>query len=272
MRHATRVDQLPRPAPARGRQPAATTGSVADRAQVLSGSPGPGAELVTELVTGVGRMWRFWGSLLAVLALATGCGDGGAPETSSPATGAAESAPAETSEARDGPQVPDPASLPEAAAPGSLAEADLPSTRDEIQAIFEGMPAELAGGQRTVEHPSPERFEVTYGTTEPVGCGLVGLQALDVSTGDFWPEGWTAEQVVSMFTTGADWEVDGFGRDGDLYWVTIQSSCGVEGETGEDVSFITMWGRSGSPWVLSAQAGTPEVRDELMAAFVAAAG
>lgn len=117
----------------------------------------------------------------------------------------------------------------------------------------------------------PDRFRVTYGTTEPVGCASIGLQALDVSTGDFYPEGWTAEQVVSAYTEGADWEVEDFGREGDLYWVRSSTTCSVEGEAGEDLGLTTMWGQAGSPWVFSAMAGSAEVRDELTAAFVTAA-
>jgi hypothetical protein len=62
-----------------------------------------------------------------------------------------------------------------------------------------------------------------------------------------------------------------FGREEALYWVRSSTTCGVEGQTGEDLGLTTMWGQAGSPWVFSAMAGSPEVRDELTAAFVTAA-
>lgn len=161
--------------------------------------------------------------------------------------------------------------MPAAVAPQSLAEVVLPDTQADIVALFDRLPSELAGGRRTEEEAGPVRFRVTYGMTEPVGCGAIGLQAMDVSTGDFYPEGWTAEQVVSTFTEGADWEVDDFGRDDDLYWVRWSSTCAVAGEDGEDVVLTTMWGQAGSPWVFSAMAGSADVRDELTEAFVTAA-
>ncbi len=210
-------------------------------------------------------MGRFWGSLLVVVALVAGCGDAG---TSSPPTGGSGSA-----AVAQGEGVPtDPSSLPEAPAPQSLAEADLPATRDGILALFEGLPLELAGGRRTIEPPTPERLGVTYGATGPVGCGSVGFQALDVSTGGFWPEGWTSEMVVAMFTSGADWDVEDYGRDDGLFWVTFHTSCWEGDSPDEDLVHSAMWGRAGSPWLFSATAGSPESRDALTAAFVAAAG
>jgi hypothetical protein len=141
----------------------------------------------------------------------------------------------------------------------------------DIVSLFDRLPTDLAGGKRTEQQSGPDRISVTYGTTEPVGCGSVGLQALDVSTGDFYPEGWTAEQVVSTYTEGADWDVEDFGHEQDLYWVRSSTTCTVEGEAGEDVVLTAMWGQAGSPWVFSAMAGSPEVRDELTEAFVTAA-
>ena len=219
------------------------------------------------------HVWRFWPSALLVVAVAAGCGTAseGPSGSASPGTQPPASASAVAPEPGDGDSTPDPSSLPVAVAQQSLGEVDLPDTADGIVALFERLPAEFASGQRTDEVAGPDRFRVTYGTTEPVGCMSIGLQAVDVSTGDFYPQGWTAEQVVSAFTEGADVDVEDFGHDADLYWVRSSTTCGVEGETGEDVGFTTMWGQAGSPWVFSAMAGSPEVRDELTAAFVTAA-
>jgi hypothetical protein len=217
--------------------------------------------------------WRFWSSAFLAVAVAASCGNAGvgSSDPASSSTQPPASASADVTEPGDEYTPPDPGSLPVAIAPQSLGEVDLPDTEADIVALFDRLPTELVGGQRAEEVAGPVRFRVTYGTTEPVGCSSIGLQALDVSTGDFYPEGWTAEQVVSAFTGGADWDVEDFGHEEDLYWVRWSSTCSVEGETGEDVSFTTMWGQAGSPWAYSAMAGSPEVRDELTAAFVTAA-
>ena len=217
---------------------------------------------------------RFWPSALLVVAVAAGCGSAseGPSGSASPGTQSTASASAVAPEPGDGYSPPDPSSLPVAVAPQSLGEVDLPDTADDIVALFDRLPTELAGGQRTDEEAGPDRFRVAYGTTDPVGCMSIGLQAVDVSTGDFYPEGWTAEQVVSSFTEGADWDVEDFGHEEDLYWARWSTTCGEAGETGEDLGMTTMWGQAGSPWVFSALAGSPEVRDELTAAFVTAAG
>lgn len=216
---------------------------------------------------------RFWSAVFLVVAVAAGCRSAG--DNPSGSTSADTQPPASASavapEPGDGYTPPDPSSLPVSVAPQSLGEVDLPDTEADVLALFDRLPTDLAGGQRTDEQSGPDRIRVTYGTTGPVGCLSIGLQALDVSTGDFYPEGWTAEQVVSTYTEGADWEVEDFGREGDLYWVRSSTTCGEAGEAGEDLGLTTMWGQAGSPWVFSAMAGSPEVRDELTAAFVTAA-
>jgi hypothetical protein len=93
---------------------------------------------------------------------------------------------------------------------------------------------------------------------------------MNVSTGDFYPPGWTAERVIAVFTTGADWTVEDFGREGNLFWVMWNTTCSSEGSSRMDSISITSWGNAGSPWVFSASAGNPEGRDELTAAFVTA--
>lgn len=230
--------------------------------------------LMASPTTRNGRIWRYGSSVVlavAVAAAGVGCAGQSPSDSVSQGTQPPASSSAVTPEPGDGSRPPDPSSLPEAIAPQSLGQVELPDTATGVVALFARLPTELAGGQRTDEVSGPDRFRVTYGTTEPVGCSSIGLQALDVSTGDFYPEGWTAEQVVSTFTQGADWDVEDFGREGDLLWVRSSSTCGVEGEAGKDVSLTTLWGREGSPWVFSAMAGSADVRDELTAAFVTAA-
>ena len=98
---------------------------------------------------------------------------------------------------------------------------------------------------------------------------MLGLQAMDVSTGEFYPPGWTSEKVIALLASGADSTAGGFGRDGELFWVNLQTFCST-GSSLKDSLDITTWGVAGSPWVFSATAQDIVGRDELVAAFVAA--
>lgn len=202
-------------------------------------------------------------AVVGLALIAAGCGDdAGSPARPDPSVDT-------TADTDSG--APDPESLPEAAAPHGLGEVDLPRTGDDVVALFDRLPSNLGDRRRTAAPPTQARVSASYGSTEPVGCASVGLQAVDVSTGDFFPEGWTAELVIAMFTTGADWTVEDFGRDGELAWLLYTTTCGVEGEAGEDVVSTLNWGAAGSPWVFSASADSPDLRDELTRSFVAAA-
>jgi hypothetical protein len=167
---------------------------------------------------------------------------------------------------------PDPSSLPEVVAPLGLGKIDLPDDAESIGALFNNLPPKLMGGPRTIQSQINTTGEIwaSYGKTQPVGCGMVGLQAMDVSTGDFYPPGWTAERVVAVFTTGADWTAEDFGRDGDLFWVRWNNTCGIDGTPGMDAIYTASWGKAGSPWFFSVSASDPEGRDELTAALVGA--
>lgn len=173
----------------------------------------------------------------------------------------------------DGFNGPDPQSLPEAPAPLGLSDIDLPDDVESIIELFNDLPANLAGNQRAIQSANPGSITIwaSYGKTQPVGCGMNGLQAMDVSTGDFFPQGWTAERVIAVFTTGADWEVEDFGKDGELFWVRWKTTCGTADISGTDSIFTVSWGAAGSPWFFSASAGDPGDWDEFTAAFVAAA-
>lgn len=229
-----------------------------------------GSPIVIGKVKAVGHSWR---ALLVSLAIASSCGE---PSAESDPTSTETSA-SSTSEVAPGDSEstpPDLDALPEATAPHALGEVDLPDTADGIVTLFDRLPADLTGRQRTDERPAAlsNRINASYGSTEPVGCAMVGLQAMNVSTGDFFPEGWTAEMVIAMFTTGADWSVEDFGRDGQLLWVMFTTTCSAEDAPGEDVVSTMNWGITGSPWVFSASADATETRDELTMAFVTAAG
>lgn len=167
----------------------------------------------------------------------------------------------------------DPMSMPEGAGPTGITSITLPQDRGSINRLFDRLPARLLGGTRAdeIQSPLPDGINASYEKTEPIGCGMVGLQATDVSTGDFYPTGWTAERVIAFFASGSDWTEERFGRAGELFWVNLKSTCSF-GSSLEDSLEITMWGVAGSPWVFSATAQDAKGRDELVVAFVAASG
>ena len=156
-------------------------------------------------------------------------------------------------------------SSPQTVAPAGLGDVELPEDPDGISSLLDTMPAELLDGERTIAPREPDRLGVSYGFTRPIGCGTIGVQANGGSVAG------SGEQLVAMLTTSADWDTDDFGRDGDLFWVTWHTTCGVAGEAGQDTVFTATWARAGSAWAFSATAGEPADLDLLLAAFVAAA-
>ncbi len=127
-------------------------------------------------------MKRMCRMLLVLATVAAGCGDGDGSSVSSPV-------PTELIEDESGLTAPDPESLPEAVAPQGLDEVTLPDRAEDITALFNRLPSDLIGGARTVESSGnePQEIAASFGNTKPVGCGRVGLQAMDVSAGDFFP-------------------------------------------------------------------------------------
>jgi hypothetical protein len=215
-----------------------------------------------------------WLLLVLGLAVAAACGDGGEPSDGRSATSTMTSAPT-SAEAAGGDiefEAPDPDSLPRAIAPAGLGQVDLPDRPEEITRLFERMVPQLGGRQRVDEFLDAEqgRISVSYGDGGRVGCARMGVQAMDISVGGFYPRDWNADKVIALFSGGADWNVEAFGRDGDVVWVNWDTTCGSEGSPGEDVVFATSWGRAGSHWVFVASAGDPAGRDELTSTFVAA--
>lgn len=168
--------------------------------------------------------------------------------------------------------------VPEAAAPHGLARIEWPSDAAGIEALFGRLPTRVANEARTGT-PTEERagrFVVAYGNDRSgLGPPLI-IQAVDVSTGDFWPADWTADRVVHALAGGADWTVEAVGRDGDLVWIRWRTTAAIAGErsgtpeVGRTV-YTLNWGRVGEPWLFGAAADTPERLDALVTAFVAAA-
>lgn len=158
--------------------------------------------------------------------------------------------------------LPDLQGFPTAPAPSELATLALPDNVTEVTALFKRFPPEVAGHARSpqLDRIAPERSIVGYGkyprVPEIPGNHLLRVQAVDLTSGDFFPTNWKAGHVVAMMAGRGEGMAE-FGRDGDLFWVRQ--------------SFTLMWGRADSPWMFSVQADTPESLDALLAAFVAAA-
>ena len=175
---------------------------------------------------------------------------------------------------------PDIQGFPTAPAPDELATVALPDTVSAVTALFERLPAEIAGHARSpqVDRMSPERVSVGYGKR---GGGVfpVWLLAIDLTRGNFFPTNWTGGQVVA-FMAGRSKEalersqttrLEG-GRDGDLFWMREETLVDTAGSTAEPLPvYGTLWGRVDSPWMFSVRADSRESGVALLAAFVAAA-
>ena len=166
---------------------------------------------------------------------------------------------------------PDPSALPDAPAPLSLGAARLPDDSESVDVLFAALPTELLGGIGSIESRGSGQVSVVYASTART-CAESTLQAVDLSAvGDgFYPPGWTAEWEVAVFATGADWTVEIAGRDGELVWATWHTTCGGVGVEDAEV-YAATWGTDGSTWVFSAVSDDAASRDQLIAAFVAAA-
>jgi hypothetical protein len=160
--------------------------------------------------------------------------------------------------------------IPELPAPNGLASAVLPTDADGVVAVFAALPAELIGGRKDISAHSPGQFAAEF--APPGRASRTGLQAYDLDVSQFGsmlPEP-TAEMVVTLFASGADWDVLAAGHEGSLYWVAWYSTGSGYGVDGiEDIYSLT-WGRADSPLAFIAAAPTEDDRDELVLAFVEA--
>ena len=170
------------------------------------------------------------------------------------------------------------AALPAATAPLGLGSVPLPDDRAGVEALLARMPPEVAGESRApAPPPETDRLGAAYGA-DPDGLGPpLAVGALDLSTGDFFPAGWTAGDYVALVASGAtDFDqVLAFGRDGGLVWLRANTTAAIGG-TGlgtPEVSrtlYTLSWGDADSACLFSAAADTPERLDALVAAFVGA--
>ena len=171
------------------------------------------------------------------------------------------------------------ATLPAAPAPGGLGRVQLPADRADIAALFARLPEAVAGETRaeTDADASADRLIVAYGAVDPAFGPPLTLQALDLSSGDFFPVDFTAGAFVATVADVPDYGADAFGREGDLVWVRATTTGGVAGDrrgtpTITRPLFTLGWGNATSPWLFGATAFTPDGLDALIDAFVATAG
>lgn len=187
--------------------------------------------------------------------------------------------------------LPDLQGFPAAPAPFELATLALPNSFTEVTALFKRLPPQVAGHGRSaqLDRIVPERSTVGYGedrrvgvmgrrlsgagsTSVPsarVGVPLLQIQAIDLTSGDFFPINWKGGHVVVMMASHSE-EIAEYGRDGNLFWVRQNGSFGMAESTELFPVYTMLWGRIDSPWMFSVQADTPESRDALLVAFVAA--
>lgn len=169
------------------------------------------------------------------------------------------------------PAPPDPSTIPEAVAPNGLGTVELPDAADGVVELFAALPGELFGGRLELDNLAPGRIAASYPVADR-RCSEIGFQAFDLtaSDGGFPPE-WRAENFVALFASGADWDVEDAGQDGDRYWVTFVTTCGGEDIEQDEVIASAVWGDGGSPWVYTVAGPDASGRSELLTAFVDAA-
>ncbi|MDE2059320.1 MAG: hypothetical protein KGL31_11095 [candidate division NC10 bacterium] len=172
--------------------------------------------------------------------------------------------------------LPDLQGFPTAPAPFELAALTLPNNFTEVTALFERLPPNVAGHGRSaqLDRIAPERSTVGYGEDRRMArlraLPLLHIQAIDLTKGDFFPINWKAGHVVAMMARHSE-EVAEFGQDGSLFWVRQNTFIAQAQSMERFPRYGMVWGRADSPWIFSVQADTPESRDALLAAFVAAA-
>lgn len=168
--------------------------------------------------------------------------------------------------------VPDLSQVAQAAAPGELADLQLPESQQEVRDLMGRMPSRLAGLPQV---GLPGVQEVGYGS------GRFGpsirLRATDLGRGEFFPSNWSAGHVIAATGTGSGPEGSGSAgqparsarRDGDLLWAqgtTTESAPGVEPQTVHTL----IWGQERGSWVFSAVAESQRQLEALVGAFATA--
>ena len=181
-------------------------------------------------------------------------------------------APAERQTVEPGP-TPVVGNVPTAEAPGNLATVDWPDSEDSIRALLGRLPSEIAGYARTPRYDFTtfERIIIGYGEdtrVNPDGTARLQVQAIDATSGDFFPPNWRAQHVVMTLAQGRALEQ---GQDGDLFWAYIETEVTPAGAAQSLTLRSLTWGEQGGEWVFSANADTRVEVDALVAALVEAA-
>ncbi len=212
----------------------------------------------------------------------------GATPAVEPSTGppVLEEQPSASSETPIGSDMPGPAPTPDlrgfrtAPAPAGLARVPLPDDFAEVRALFEQLPAEVAGIPRwlprspQLDSVTPTRAGVGYGQDQRIPNHRgpqFAFTALDLSQGDFFPPNWSGGQVVAEMSSHGE-EIKEAGRDGDLIWAQRDTFVSTAESTERYPVYTLQWGGIDSSWMFSISADTPEHRDALLGAVIAASG
>ena len=178
---------------------------------------------------------------IAVIALAAACGEGARDDASDEAS-------------------------PPAAVGARLEGVTLPANGDEVVMLFVRLPEELDGEVRLQENVGRTGDAVVRATTVwgRGACNDMQMGAMDVSTGDFFPAGSTASEVIETFEHGSDWEVVGTGTSDGIAWVRFDTSCQASpGAAGLHVSGV-VWGEETTDWIFTASGPSEQVLDLLL--------
>ena len=174
-----------------------------------------------------------------------------------------------------GPPPPDLRTVAPLTAPHDLGTVTLPATFPDLVSLFERLPPDVAGHPRSprFDRITPERSNVGFGEDKPTAGGLpasvMWIVVVNVKPSGFFPPEWTGAEVVALMATSDT--VRDAGRDGDLVWMHQVTFAEPPGAVERSPIYGMVWGRADSQWLFSVQAYTPEHRDLLLAAFVAAA-
>ena len=191
-----------------------------------------------------------------------------------------EEQPTASPETPIGSDMPGPAPTPDlrgfrtAPAPAGLARIPLPDDFAEIRALFEQLPAEVAGIPRSPQlgPATRARLGVGYGEDQHIPNyrgPLFALTAMDLSQGSFFPPNWSGGQVVAEMSSHGE-EIKEAGRDGDLIWAQGNTFIIAAESTQRYPLYTLQWGGIDSSWMFSISADTPEHRDALLGAVIAA--
>ena len=158
-------------------------------------------------------------------------------------------------------------------APGELAAVNWPDSEEDVRALLAQLPGEIDGYARTPQYDLTtfERILIGYGEDtrlNPDGTALLQIQAIDATSGDFFPPNWRAQHIVMTLAQGRALEQ---GQDGDLFWAYVETDVTPTGSTQSYTLRSLTWGERDGEWIFSVNADSREGVDALVAALVAAA-